>query len=247
MAAKNIVRVSNEREKEFLNKFRLLCETRYNWQVWADLIITFAISIANALEQNKEIREKREKEYLSCVQKLGGQKVPAELFNVLIMALEENPRQDFLGKMFMLLELGNHWKGQFFTPYTLCEMMTEIDTENLQKKTEENGWFSINDCACGAGAMLIAAANTFREHNINYQQQTLFVGQDIDRIAGMMCYIQLSLLGCPGYVVIADTITSPLVGDHVLFPVEKTDQEFWYTPMWYSDLWMLRKKLHKSD
>ena len=46
-----------------------------------------------------------------------------------------------------------------------------------------------------------------------------------------MCYIQLSLLGCAGYVVVGDTLSNPIEGD-VLFPDEKEGQEFWYTPFW---------------
>ena len=30
--------------------------------------------------------------------------------------LEHNPDQDFLGELFMALDLGNEWAGQFFTP-----------------------------------------------------------------------------------------------------------------------------------
>ena len=60
------------------------------------------------------------------------------------------------------------------------------------------------DPACGAGAMLIAFANAAKRHGINYQKHVLFVSQDIDRTAAMMCYIQMSLLGCPAVVVIGE-------------------------------------------
>ena len=48
--------------------------------------------------------------------------------------------------------------------------------------------------------MMIAAANHLRRKNMNYHHHVLFIGQDVDRVAGMMAYIQLSLLGCPGYI-----------------------------------------------
>ena len=66
-----------------------------------------------------------------------------------------------------------------------------------------------SDPACGAGAMLIAFANAAKRHGINYQKHVLFVSQDIDRTAAMMCYIQMSLLGCPAVVVIGDSLTRP--------------------------------------
>lgn len=142
---------------------------------------------------------------------------------IIVEALERNPEQDFLGAMYMQLNLGNHWKGQFFTPYCVCKMMSEITCEDVDSHIEKQGYLSICDPACGAGATLIAAANTMKKCKHNFQNHVVFVAQDIDRITGMMCYIQLSLLGCAGYVCIANTITNPLTG-HVLFPNEKMDR-----------------------
>ena len=59
-----------------------------------------------------------------------------------------------------------------------------------------------------------------------------------------MCYIQLSLLGCAGYICVGNTLTNPMTG-HVLFPQEKEGQELWYMPMFQSDVWTLRR-LFKS-
>src|SRR5699024_11833427 len=65
------------------------------------------------------------------------------------------------------------------------------------------------DPACGAGALLVAFANECLRQKVNYQTSVLFVAQDIDFTVGLMCYIQLSLLGCAGYVVIGDTLVRP--------------------------------------
>ena len=99
---------------------------------------------------------------------------------------------------------------------------------------------SILDCACGAGAILIAAANVLRCNKINYQRNALFVAQDIDRTVGLMCYIQLSLLGCSGYVVIGDSITNPIIGEP-LYPIEQSGQEWWYMPMFNTADWSFRR------
>lgn len=42
---------------------------------------------------------------------------------------------------------------------------------------------------------------------------------------------------------IADTLSNPLTGP-ALFPTEQKEQELWYTPMFYSDVWALRKLFH---
>ena len=60
-------------------------------------------------------------------------------------ALEANPDQDFLGEMFMGLNLGNHWKGQFFTPYSICWLMSEITVADLEARIEQKGWVGIHE------------------------------------------------------------------------------------------------------
>ena len=230
-------------KKEFIKIFNEMCYSRSGWQVWSDLISTMACSIANAVDRSEPRFSNREKEYANCIERLGGVDKPAKCFAIVVEALERNPEQDFLGELYMELELGNHWKGQFFTPYNICKMMSEITVGDVDRQIEEKGYISICDPACGAGATLIAAANSMRNAKHNFQNHVLFVGQDIDRIVGMMCYIQLSLLGCAGYICIGNTITNPLVG-HVLFPQEMEGQELWITPMFQSNVWAWRRLFH---
>lgn len=247
MARKVKEKAINNTEKLFLEKFESLCSSRNSWQVWSDFIMATACAIANAgADRNSEIFQKREEEYEQCVQRLGSAEAAAEMFAIVTMALEENPEQDFLGGLFMKLNLGSHWKGQFFTPYCICKTMAAINSFGLEEQLKDKGWVSVNDCACGAGATLIAMANTLREHGVNYQNHALFVAQDVDRIAGLMCYIQLSLLGCPGYIVIANTLSNPVVGS-ILRPIQKENQEFWFTPMYLTDIWHYRRIFNMMD
>lgn len=229
-----------ECRKEFLRLFTELCRTRTSWQVWADLMSVFATAIANSVECDAVRREAREKEFARAISSLGGMEIPAQMLLCITNALERNPEQDFLGDTFMELNLGNHWRGQFFTPYPVCKLMAEINCENVIQAIADKGYASACDPACGAGAMLIAMANALMARDVNYQTDVMFVCQDIDRIAGLMCFVQLSLLGCPGYVVIANTLTNPVVGDGI-FPSEQSGQEFWYTPMYYRDCWTIRR------
>lgn len=234
-------------EKEFLAMFNTLCYSRNAWQVWGDLISAMACSLSNATDQTHKRHEQREKEYEQCIKRLGSVEIPAKLMAIIVMALEKNPEQDFLGRIFMALNLGNHWKGQFFTPYSVCKCMAEITIgTETEEKLKQQGYIAVSDPACGAGATLIAAANVFRDRKINYQNQVLFVAQDVDRVAGLMCYIQLSLLGCPGYIVIANTLTNPIVGT-TLSPIEKEGQEFWYTPFFSTQIWQYRRAVETME
>ena len=160
-------------EKEFLGVFEQLCYSRSAWQVWADLISAIACSLSNAVDRTPEHFEQREKEYAQCISRLGSVEAPAKILSILVMALENNPEQDFLGKMYMNLNLSNHWKGQFFTPYNLCKMMSAIAVGDLDAQIEKQGFISVCDPACGAGATLIAAANTMKESKYNFQNHVL--------------------------------------------------------------------------
>ena len=113
--------------------------------------------------------------------------------------------------------------------------------KDLEAKIDQRGWISVNDPACGAGALLVAFANECKLRHTNYQTSVLFVAQDIDHIVGCMCYIQLSLLGCPGYVVIGNSLTEPCSGidGDPLIPVP--GDNIWYTPMYFRDAWHYRR------
>ena len=231
----------NEDEKEFIKTFDSLCYAHNRYQVWADFVHMFALAIVNSVD--KAHFEEREKRYLRIVKpyKSGDLDKFAHLAAVTTMALNKNPNQDFLGELYMRCDLGNEHAGQFFTPYHLCEMMAKVtitEDGNLRQDLAERGWISICDTCIGGGAMLIGAVQTFRDVGINYQQDVMFVGQDIDPTPAMMAYIQLSLLGCPGYIKVGNALTDPLVG-HVLFG-EGTEQ-IYYTPMFFSDVWHMRR------
>jgi len=63
-----------------------------------------------------------------------------------------------------------------------------------------------------------------------------------------MCYIQLTLMGCAGYVVIGDTLTNPTTcyDKHGLLPAVKPDC-VWYTMMFSNNLWYGRRMAAQMD
>lgn len=235
-------RAKGQYQREFRKQFDTACSRHNRWQVWSDFVIMCAISISNAIDCDHA--KAREETYLSLAKKYNEKELHCftSMFVAIIHALEVEPDQDFLGELFMSFGLSNESGGQFFTPYHVCTMMAKINlptTAEISKK----GWISVNDPACGAGALLIAYANECRLQGINYQTSVLFAAQDIDLIAGCMCYIQLSLLGCPGYVTIANSITNPCtcLDEHALVPVYS--ENIWYTPAYYREEWTARRIL----
>lgn len=227
-------------EGEFLNTFKKLTIRHRAWDVWRDFIVLSACSVSNALDKSNY--DKREKRYLKIIK--GYSKTEANLFPKLfahmVMALEKNPEQDFLGKMFMDLELGNKNNGQFFTPYHVCELMAEISMSDAKSVIKEKGYISINDPCCGAGATLIAGIHSVRKQlektkpKRNYQECVLVVAQDIDEIVALMCYLQISLLGVAGYIKVGNALTEPITDDD-------KNENYWYTPMYFSKIWTYRR------
>ena len=249
MAKVKHVAAASEREKEFLKLFDQLTYSRNAWQVWEDLMTVMACSICNAVDRREGPWKKREAEYERAIANLGGVDIPAQIFSTVVMALEENPNQDFLGRLYMNLNLGNHWKGQFFTPYHVCELMAKVTVDgdvDAAEEIDKKGYISVADPCIGGGAMLIAAASVFREKKINYQSQVVFVGQDVDRVVAMMAYIQLSLLGCPGYIIVGNSLIHPPTG-HILFPEEDEYRELWYMPMFMTAVWEMRRRVCLMD
>lgn len=237
---KHITRVARgERQRTILKLFDSLCNTRSRWQVWSDMVYMFAASISNAVDSSNATA--REAQYLSIAKHYTARQIEqiAKIFAEIVMELYDCPDQDMLGELFMALNLGNEWKGQFFTPYDICRMMASITSTDIKTRIAQDGWISVNDCVCGAGALLIAFANECRrpEVDINYQASVLFVAQDIDMTAGLMCYIQLSLLGCPGYVIIADSLAHPCTALDRKGLIPPPGEHIWYTPMYFRDIW----------
>lgn len=176
------------------------------WQVFSDFVEVCAISISNAVDFPKyDIREAR---YLEIVGKYTKDEVDAfcKMFADLACALEEP--DDVLGKIFHELELHNKYKGQFFTPYSLCYLMASmVHTDNFLTIIEKQGFVTMQEPACGSGAMAIALAEAVKERGQNPQQVMHVTATDIDLKCVHMAYVQLSLLNIPAYILHGNSLT----------------------------------------
>lgn len=235
----------NDGRKEFLDSFRKLTYRHRAWDIWRDFVIMFACSLSNPVD--KFHYDEREARYMKIIKKYNKQEqaIFPELAAQTVLALEENQEQDFLGSIFMELNLGNESGGQFFTPYHVCELMAEIALgDNVAQQVNEQGYITICDSCCGAGATLIAGVHAARKQlekeNLNYQNHVLVVAQDIDEIVALMCYIQLSLLGVAAYIKVGNTFTEPIAeGD--------STENYWFTMMYFSDVLATRRMVRKMD
>lgn len=214
------------------------------WELWQDSMTMFALSISNTVDSR--FREKRESAYMDIAHKYTKDEMQVfpQIFGEIVMQLEDEPEQDLLGDLYMQLDLGSHWHGQFFTPYNLCAMMAKTQLGQQDYTIDNVKPITVCDCACGGGALLIAAAHEYRkaiQHTgLNAQHYISLYAQDLSQVSAMMCYVQLSLLGFAAKVKHGDSLMHPLTE-------EDNGPDIWYTPMWFSDIWQYRRLMQRMD
>ena len=168
--------------------------------------------------------ESLEKEYLEIVGKYSKEEVNkfCELLANFIELSEPEPR-DILGNLYMELDLGNLNNGQFFTPHEISLLMSKLVygdvLENMTKP-----FITLSEPACGAGGIVLAFVNEMLKKRINPAEKLFVQCIDIDRLAGFMCYLQLSLWHIPAEVIIGNTLTMKF-------------REVYYTPAYYLMGW----------
>lgn len=218
-----------QHRKQLVSLIREATGARTTWDVFSDFVTMAACAISNSVDLAQ--REKREAEYMSLVGRYdhGTAQLFGKMLGALTLALEAEPT-DVLGRSFMELEMGSDAHGQYFTPYSVCQLIAQLAIEDdgkLQRIIARRGYVSVSEPACGAGAMLIAFAEELRARGHNPQRQMYASAMDVERRAALMCYVQLSLLGIPAEVIVGNALSLEI-------------RERWYTPMYVLHGWRLR-------
>ncbi|PQL00987.1 integrase [Pantoea ananatis] len=199
--------VRTDHEKEFIFLFNSISRGTRRLQVFTDFISCSVIAIQNGLQ----FCEKREQKYMAIVARYKKEDIlsMARLLACVVNGLEEKPC-DFLGRIYMLLELGDKDKDQYFTPWSVALMMAQLQFGAQLSKPEEvfrdKPFITFAEPACGAGAMTLAFASMLKQAGYSPHRYLWVSVTDIDPLAAGMAYIQLSLCGIPGEVVIGNAL-----------------------------------------
>lgn len=225
---------SNNFEKLFTDEFNNISYRHNRVTVWSDFVEMAACSISNAIDKSQF--DEREKQYLNIAKKYSDTDLQSfkTMLDILVNALTENQNQDFLGKLFMSLEFGSDQIGQYFTPYSVAELAAKLNFSTYVENSKLFSPIKIGEPACGSGGMLIAFMHAAKEKGINYQQAVIFSATDLDKTAALMCYVQLSLLGCAGTVTVGDSLTGE-------------EYSKWYTPFFFHATWDARRKIEAAQ
>ncbi len=194
--------------KERISKEILSIAGRYTpYNIFADWVECCALSIANTVDVvHGQLWQDRENEYMAIIGKYTEEernRFPV-MFNILVEEMEENPR-DVLGEAFMRGGLGSDAGGQFFTPFNISKLLSEISVT----APEDGQDVTVCEPSCGSGGSIIAAALTLREKGVDYQKSMKVLAQDLDWRCVYMCYVQLSLMGINAMCVQGDTLIDP--------------------------------------
>ena len=189
--------------KEFTTKLENLDRSKNIATVFKDFLTLCTCALAQPFYRS----DKLEQIYLDTVKTYTKEQANefSQMLALLVSALE-NEFQDFLGKVYMSLKIGSSANGQFFTPYCVSKMMSEINFIEVEEKLKANDFITLSDPCCGSSGMIIAFAETMKNNNYNYQKQLFVEVIDIDEMCFMMSYIQLSLYGIPARVMLGDSL-----------------------------------------
>jgi hypothetical protein len=185
-----------------------LSHRHQTWRVFADFCEMSALSFAQAVIRQPEREERFER--------IRSTYTPEEydlMTRMLAYVVEglEDGLTDFLGSAFMRAELGNHWQGQFFTPYCLSQLMarTLVD-DHMRELVEERGYVTAHEPAAGSAGMILALAEAMRDGGLEPQRHLLVTAVDISTVCAHMALVQLSLAGIPAVVYVGDSLTLEL-------------------------------------
>lgn len=215
----------------FKQTFRQLAPYRHRYEVFRDFVTMAACSLHNGIHKD----EAREEEYLRIIgqYKPDDQQAFPKLFAQLVAALDEEPR-DILGPLYMELEIANKDAGQFFTPPELSELMAQMTFAQELGKLETQPFITAGEPAAGAGGMILALVKVMITAGHNPAEKLWVQAIDVDRMAVLMCYIQLSLWNVPAEVIVGNTLSWDI-------------REVWYTPAHHLGLWKYRLRREEGS
>ncbi len=113
-------------------------------------------------------------------------------------------------------------------------MMAQLQLGNVEEQFRDKPFITLSEPACGAGCITLAFASVLREAGFPPHRRMWVSATDIDPLAAAMAYIQLSLCGVAGEVVIGNALCDER-------------RRVLYTPMHYLGNWSYRLRTERSQ
>jgi N-6 DNA Methylase len=157
--------------KQFIKAFESLARHRDKHDVLVDFLELAVCAIRKRTVPPGPAADALEEKYMAVVRRNKPEDVRAmpELLAITTLAVQEGGC-DFLGQVVGDLELMTGHMGQFFTPYDLSRMMAELTLDTVDEIIAEQGFVTVQEPACGAGGMIIAAADVLARKGFDIGQ-----------------------------------------------------------------------------
>lgn len=201
-----------DRAKAFMQMIERFRYTHGIYETFLDWLKLSASAVhqqpyhAFRLPQDDDFRDVEE-QYLAIAKKYTREELNlfAEMLAMTQIALTE-AKTDFLGDIYMTLDLGNQDQGQYFTPFHISDMMAQMLMGDPTEHLRQYGFVTVCEPACGGGGMLIAMAKALESKGFCAVESMFFEATDISDMCCQMTYLQTSLLGLFGIIRHGDTL-----------------------------------------
>jgi hypothetical protein len=204
--------------KQFIKAFDRLAHSRERHDVLADFLEMAVCAIRKKTLPAGPEADAIEDRYMAVVKRNKPEDVRAmpELLGITALAVQDGGC-DFLGQVVVELELRSDHMGQFFTPYDVSRMMAEMTFDTVDEIIAEQGFVTVLEPACGAGGMIIAAADVLAAKGVDIGQQLYVDGTDLSPMCFRMSYLQASLRGIPATIRRGNTLSLEMF-EHAVTP-----------------------------
>jgi len=204
--------------KQFIKTFDRLAHDRERHDVLADFLEMAVCAIRKTTLPPGPAADAIEERYMAVVKRNRPEDVRAmpELLGITALAVREGG-SDFLGQVVVELELRSDHMGQFFTPYDVSRMMAEMTFDTVDEIIAEQGFVTVQEPACGAGGMIIAAADVIERKGFDIGRQLYVDGTDLSPMCFRMSYLQASLRGVPATIRRGNTLSLEMF-EHAVTP-----------------------------
>ena len=215
-------------KQSFISLFNSIASHKHRYSVFSDFVFMSGIALHNAIIKD----EKLEKEYFEITARYSKEEETkfSKLLAEFIRLLNDKPI-DVLGSLYMELELGNYNNGQFFTPPEISSLIAKVTYGDAISKINQP-FITLSEPTCGAGGMVLAFVNEMINQGFNPAEKLFVQCIDIDRLAGFMCYVQLTLWNVPAEIIIGDSLSGKY-------------REVYYTPAYYIGNWHNKLRLRQ--
>ena len=193
---------------DFLKLITELARNRSHREVFHDFLECAFCALRSPFTPPGELRDRVEASYLKIIN--SDDRYPKrfpELLGITCDGIDQDI--DFLGPISGELGALDFGKGQFFTPWALCQLNAQliIDAEVVDRCVEKNGFITIDEPSIGSGGMALAAAERIRDLGFDPGIHCWITGTDVSLPCVKMAFLQLSLRGVCAEIIHGNTLS----------------------------------------